>query len=71
MFGLKKLKSAQRTACGIAAGLLLWVATMGFMLTDPAMESRNPGVFETSPLFVPDIDPETGERVNKPRFLPL
>lgn len=71
MFGLKSLKSVQRTACGIAAGLLLWVATMGFMMTDPAMESHNPGVYETSPLFIPDIDAETGERVNRPRLLPL
>ena len=71
MLGLNKLKSVQRTACGIVAGLVLWVFTMGFMLTDPGMESQNPGVYEATPLFIPGTDPETGERTFKPRFLPL
>ena len=71
MLGLKSLKSIQRTACGMVAGLLLWVFTMGFMLTDPGVKSQNPGVFEATPLFIPDVNPETGERTAKPRFLPL
>lgn len=71
MLGLNKLKSVQKTVCGVVAGVLLWVFTMGFMLTDPGIQSQNPGVFESIQLFIPGIDPDTGERTTNPRYLPL
>ena len=71
MLGLKNLNSFRKTAYGILAGMVLWVFTVGIMLTNPGLEARKPGVFEAVPLFIPDLDPETGRPVFKPRYLPV